>query len=103
MNKETKQQNNTDTQMGYDTVLAVVSPVTPKNATEALQFYEDTADILPYLQTSEKDNGFDWDKCRAYCKVGKRYSLDKYMEYLAMRFDTTKQDMKNQWRNINYR
>lgn len=29
-------------------------------ATEALQFYEDCADNLPYYQTSEKDNGFDW-------------------------------------------
>jgi len=88
--------------MMLDDILAVISPVTSKNATEALQFYEDTVDALPYLQTTEKDGGFDWDKCRAYCKVGKRYSPYRYMEYLAMLFNTTKKDMKNQWRNINY-
>ena len=87
----------------FYTLLAVVFPTCSKNATEALQFYEDTADMLSYLQTSKKDNGFDWDRCRAYCKIGKTYSLNRYMEYIAMQFNTTKEEMKNQWRNINYR
>jgi hypothetical protein len=69
-------------------------------ATEALQFYEDCADNLPYYQTTEKDNGFDWDRCRAYCSVGKSYSHQRFMAYVAEWFGTTVKEMKLQWRNV---
>lgn len=77
--------------------------VVDSKATEALQFYEDCCDNLPYYQTSEKDNGFDWDLCRAYCKIGKSYSHQKFMDYVAKWFGTTMEEMKGQWRNIKYR
>jgi hypothetical protein len=70
------------------------------NEAEALQFYEDCADKLPYYQTSEKDNGFDWDRCRAYCSVGKSYSHSRFMSYVAEWFGTTVNEMKLQWRNV---
>lgn len=74
-----------------------------KNATEALQFYEDCVDSLPYIQTSEKDNGFDWDMCRAYCCVGKSYSHSRFMEFVAKWFKTTVSEMKNSWRHIKHK
>lgn len=74
--------------------------VADAKATEALQFYEDCVDKLPYHQTSEKDNGFDWDRCRAYCSVGKSYSHSRFMAYVAEWFGTTVKEMKLQWRNV---
>lgn len=81
-------------------VMGSFSPVADSKATEALQFYEDCADNLPYYQTSEKDNGFDWDRCRAYCRVGKSYSHSRFMAYVAELFGTTVKEMKHQWRNV---
>jgi hypothetical protein len=76
------------------------SPVADSKATEASQFYEDCADNLPYYLTSEKDNEFDWDRCRAYCRVGKSYSQQRFMAYVAEWFGTTVKEMKLQWRNV---
>lgn len=69
-------------------------------ATKALQFYEDCVDHLGYCEASGKELGFDWDRCRAYCKVGKTYSKSKFMLYVAIFFETTVSEMKEQWRNI---
>lgn len=82
-------------------VMGSFSPIAAAKATEALQFYEECADNLPYYQTSEKDDGFDWDKCRAYCSVGKSYSHQRFMAYVAEWFGTTVKEMKLQWRNVN--
>lgn len=75
-------------------------PTASAKATEALQFYEDCADSIANLQTSEKDYGFDWDRCRAYCFVGKSYSHSRFMNYVAQWFGVTTEEMKSQWRNI---
>lgn len=56
-------------QLNIGTVMGNFSPVADSKTTEALQFYEDYTDSLSYCQTSERDNGFDWDRCRAYCSV----------------------------------
>lgn len=87
-------------QLNIGDVMGSFSPVADSKATEALQFYEDCADNLPYCQTSEKDNGFDWDRCRAYCSVGKSYSHSRFMAYVAEWFGTTVKEMKLQWRNV---
>ena len=63
----------------------------------ALQY---CAGNLPYYQTSEKDNGFDWDRCRVYCSVGKSYSHQRFMTYVAEWFGTTVKEMKLQWSNV---
>ena len=89
-------------QLNIGAVSGSFSPVADSKATEALQFYEDCADNLPYYQTSEKDNGFDWDRCRAYCSVGKSYSHQRFMGFVAEWFGTTVKEMKLQWRNVNY-
>jgi hypothetical protein len=81
-------------------VMGSFSPAADSKATEALQFYEDCSDNLPYYQTSEKDSGFDWDRCRAYCGVGKSYSHQRFMAYVAEWFGTTVKEIKLQWRNV---
>ena len=81
-------------------VMGSFSPVAYSKAIEALQFYEDCAENLPYYQTSEKDNGFDRDRCRAYCMVGKSYSHSRFMDYVAEWFGTTVKEMKLHWRNV---
>ena len=88
------------TQLYIGDVMGSFSPVADSKAIEALQFYEDCAENLPYYQTSEKDNGFDWDRCRAYCMVGKSYSHSRFMDYVAEWFGTTVKEMKLQWRNV---
>ena len=87
-------------QLNIGAVMGSFSPVAYSKAKEALQFYEDCAENLPYYQTSEKDNGFDWDRCRAYCMVGKSYSHSRFMDYVAEWFGTTVKEMKLQWRNV---
>ena len=87
-------------QLNIGAVMGSFSPVEYSKAIEALQFYEDCAENLPYYQTSEKDNGFDWDRCRAYCRVGKSYSDKMFMDYVAECFGTTVKEMKLQWRNV---
>lgn len=72
-------------------------------ATDALQFYEDCSDHIAYCKASGQEIGFDWDYCRAYCKVGKTYSQARFMEYVALFFGTTVKEMKTQWRNIKYK
>jgi len=89
-----------NTELNVSDIMGIVTTVCDSKATEALQFYEDCADNLPHYQTSEKDNGFDWDRCRAYCSVGNSYSHSRFMHYVAEWFGTTVGEMKLQWRNI---
>lgn len=73
-----------------------------EKATKALQFYEDCVDHIAYCEAYGKEINFNWDICRAYCRVGKTYSQAKFMEYLAKWFGVTVSEMKLQWRNIEY-
>jgi hypothetical protein len=76
------------------------SRVADSKATEALQFYENCADHIAYCEASGKEIGFDWNQCRAYCRVGKTYSHLRFMAYVANFFNTTVKEMKLQWRNV---
>jgi len=79
------------------------SPVASAKATKALQFYEDTADYIGNLVGHDDEESIDWDMVRALCKVGKGYSHERYMSFVAKHFGTTKEEMKKEWRNINCR
>jgi hypothetical protein len=78
------------------------TPTSDLKATKALQFYEDYADSLHYIKSSEENNEFDWDRCRAYCRIGKKYSHQRFMTYVSEWFGTPVKEMKSQWRNIRY-
>ena len=87
-------------QFNIGAVMGSFSPVVDSKATKALQFYEDCADHIAYCESSGKEIGFDWDRCRAYCSVGKSYSHSRFMTYVAKWFGTTVEEMKFQWRNV---
>ncbi len=93
-----------------------VNKVDSNKATEALQFYEDNAEIFQYTTAHQRYPNFNWDECRAVCSVAtnpkhirlnssasvkvQSYSHSRFMEYVARYFGTTVSEMKNQWRNI---
>lgn len=87
-------------QFNIGAVMGSFSPVADSKATKALQFYEDCADHIAYCKASGKELGFDWDRCRAYCSVGKSYSHSRFMAFVAEFFGTTVKEMKLQWRNV---
>lgn len=79
--------------------------VTPKEATEALEFYDTHVDALsrPIYFEGLGDlggKGIDMDFCRAYCRIGKSYQRSRFMAFVAKLFGTTVSEMKSQWRNI---
>jgi hypothetical protein len=69
-------------------------------AIEALRFYEDCVDHIAYCEVYGKEMGFDWNRCRAYCSVGKSYSHSRFMAYVADFFGTSVKEMRLQLRNV---
>lgn len=83
------------------------APKNLRNAVEALKFYEATVDI-PLSWTTD---------ARSFSKIGEtikkipykgdflrakstKFSISRYMEYVAVQFDTTTEEMRNCWKKI---